>query len=81
VPRKNFSCPCSIQAGGSSESISDSDARSKGWCGASHGANSAPTIMIAATIAAPTATGLVRKLYQRSLSRKRRSAEGAATVT
>jgi hypothetical protein len=49
--------------------------RSNGSCGEIQGASTAPRIITAATSAAPIATGLLRKLWKTSPSRKRARAE------
>ncbi|MCY1505159.1 hypothetical protein D9M68_393560 [compost metagenome] len=71
VPSRKSGLPPSSQDGGVLASMMLRDARSKGLCGATMGANSAPSRMASVTIAAMMAPGERLKLCQRSLSAAR----------
>src|SRR3954452_18666108 len=71
VPSANNGSPSSAQTGGLKASPRFSVARSKGLCGAIHGASSAPRMQTTATTAEATVTGERLKDHQRSLSKAR----------
>ena len=77
VPSRYFRLPPSIHDGGRRESISSSEARSKGLCGATRLANSAQKMQTKAIKAASIATGELQNECQTSPSRKRLKALGA----
>src|SRR4051794_33560989 len=75
VPSANNGSPSSAQAGGLKASPRLSVARSKGLCGAIHGASSAPMMQTSATTAEATVTGERLNDHQMSLSKARARAE------
>src|SRR5580658_5567874 len=80
VPSRKSAVPPSIQDGGSRASSRLTVERSKGLCGATRPAKTAPRMMAAATSAETIATGECRKLQARSPSKRRRQNPGCDTA-